>query len=115
MIRLPRNRTDRPVKHATIPDANPSTHPNLVRPDAHRRGRVQEGVAIGLAIVVLVATFLVAGLTVAGGTVPSASRTVNPVGAAPLAESTDPCPDSIPIVVSSDGIVARDRVCPFGP
>ena len=103
------------MKQALIPDVNPSTHPNLVRPDAHRRGRVQEGVAIGLALVVLVATFLVAGLTVAGGTVPSASRTVNPVGAALLAESTDPCPDSIPIVVSSDGIVARDRVCPFGP
>ena len=103
------------MKQALIPDANPSTHPNLVRLDAHRRGRVQEGVAIGLALVVLVATFVVAGFTVAGGTVSSASRTVSPVGAASLAELTDPCPESIPIAVISDGIVASDRVCPFGP
>lgn len=103
------------MKQALIPDANPSTHPNLVRPDAHRRGRVQEGVAIGLAVVVLVATFVVAGLMVAGGTVSSASRTVSSVGAAPHAELTDLCPDPTPVAVISDGASARDRVCPLGP
>ena len=103
------------MKQALTPDANPSTHPNLVRRDTNRRGRVQEGVAIGLAVVVLVATFVVAGVMVAGETVSSASRTVTPVGAASLAELTDPCPDSTPVAVISDGASARDRVCPLGP
>lgn len=103
------------MTHTPIPDANPSTHPNLARLDAHRRGRVQEGVAIGLAVVVLVATFMVAGLTVAGGTVSSASRTVIPVGAASLTELTDPCPDPISVAIFSDGVEVGDRVCPLGP
>lgn len=103
------------MNQASILDVKPSTHPNLARPDVHRRGRVQEGVAIGLAIVVLVATFMVAGLTVAGGTVPSASRTESPAGETPATEPTDHCTAVTPIAVIADGIEASDRVCSFGP
>ena len=68
---------------------------------------MQEGVAIALALLVLVTTFVVGTTSVAGGTVSSASRTgtVHPG-----------CEQSITIVVVvADGSTAADRVCSFGP
>ena len=87
------------------PDATPSTHPNSIVRDAHRRGRVQEGVAIVLALIVLVATFVVAASSVAAGTVPAASRT----------EAANECDHAITVTIVADGATALDRVCSFGP
>ncbi|MEM9464197.1 MAG: hypothetical protein AAGA90_02435 [Actinomycetota bacterium] len=81
--------------------------------DAHRRGRVQEGVAIVLALIVLVATFTVAATSVAGGTVPPASRT-GEVGFVPVGDDSERCDQSITITVVADGATATDRICSFG-
>ena len=99
------------MKQILTPDENPLHHPVLADCDAQRRGRVQEGVAIGLAIAVLIATFVVAGLSVAGGTVPSASRIENPDAISPPALD-DQCLSGGPVIV--DDLLAGDRVCPFG-
>ena len=99
------------MKQILTPDKNPLHHPDLPDLDAQRRGRVQEGVAIGLAIAVLIATFLVAGFSVAGGTVPSASRIENP-DAIPPSALDDQCLSGGPVIV--DDLLAGDRVCPLG-
>ena len=96
-----------------IPDANSFTPPPRTDPDIDR-GRVQEGVAIGLAIVVLIATFVVAGLSVAEGTVPPASRTEGSETTISPSGVSGQCPNRESIVVISDGVSVRDRVCPFG-
>jgi uncharacterized cupredoxin-like copper-binding protein len=88
-----------------MPDATPSAHPNPIVGDAHRHGRVQEGVAIVLALIVLVATFVVAATSVAAGTVPAASRT----------EAADEREQSMSITVVAEGASFTDRICSFGP
>ena len=88
------------------PDVTIPSHPNPTVRDAHRRGRVQEGVAIALALLILVTTLVVGTTSVAGGTVPSASRT----------DAVRPgCEHAITIVVVADGSTASDRICSFGP
>lgn len=95
--------------------STPSTHPNPSGLDAHRRGRIQEGVAIGLALLVLVATFVVAATSVAGETVSSASRTDGVVGLSLDEPETERCEQSVTIAVIADGSIVSDHVCSFGP
>ena len=82
--------------------------------DAHRRGRVQEGVAIVLALIVLVATFVVAATSVAAGTVPVASRTEG-AGLVSTLDESGRCDQTISITIVADGATATDRICSFGP
>lgn len=81
--------------------------------DAHRRGRVQEGVAIVLALIVLVTTFVVAAASVAGGMVPSASRTDGD-GFVTTHDESEVCDQPIRIAVVTDGATVSDRICSFG-
>ena len=99
------------MKQTVKPDEQPFPHPHQIHLDAQRRGRVQEGVAIGLAIIVLIATFVVAGLSVVDGTVPSASRTERSDAIPPTVAGEDCLGDGLVIV---DDPAAGDRVCPFG-
>ena len=94
--------------------STPSTHPNPFDLDAHRRGRMQEGVAIVLALLVLVATFVVAAMSVAEGTVSSASRTDIVVGHSLSEPVSDRCEQSVTIVVITDDSTVHDHVCSFG-
>lgn len=111
-VPLTTERTDR--SEIVKPDVTPPTHPNLLRRDADRRGRVQEGVAIVLALLVLAATFVVAAASVAEGTVPSASRTeaVDPVT---TPDGSERCERTITVTIVTEGATAIDRICSFGP
>jgi len=90
--RLPCNRTDR--RKSDMPTRTAS---NPSQADAHRRARAQERVAIGMAVMVLVATAVVANASVAGGMSPLVSRTEAPA---------DQC---------LDGSSISRSVCPSGP
>jgi len=96
------------------PDANSFAPPPGHDIDAHRRDRVQEGVAIALAVVVLIATLVVAGLSVAGGTVPPASRTESSAPTISPPGVFDQCPAGEPVAVTSNGVSVPARVCSFG-
>lgn len=91
----------------------PSPHPNFMLRDTHRRGRVQEGVAIVLALIVLATTFVVAATSVAGGMVPSVSRT-DGAGFVTTLDESEHCEQPITITVVTDGAAASDRICSFG-
>ena len=96
-------------------DVTPSTQPIPTRSGAHRRERVQEGAAIVLALLVLVATLVVATTSVAGGTVPLASRTEVVDGSGADGPGRERCERSIVITIVADGATAADHVCSFGP
>lgn len=74
------------------------TASNPLRADAHRRARAQERVAIGMAVMTLVATAVVANASVAGGMSPSVSRTEVSAGQCHDGAliSRSPCPSGPP-------------------
>lgn len=95
--------------------STPSTQPNQSVRDPQRRGRMQEGAAIGLALLVLVATFVVASTSVVGETVSPTSRTDRATGLTLFEREHERCEHPITIVVvASDGSAATDHVCSFG-
>ncbi len=75
---------------------------------------MQEGVAIVLALIVLVATFVVATTSVTGGTASPVSRT-DIVAVSEASRLGDRCDQPDPITVVADGVAAADHVCSFGP
>ncbi|MEO0493724.1 MAG: hypothetical protein AAF081_09930 [Actinomycetota bacterium] len=71
--------------------------------------------AIVLALLVLVATFVVATTSVTEGTVPEVSRTDGVVDLSLLEREAERCKQSVVIAVIADGSTVRERVCSSGP